>query len=388
MRLDGVRILDLSHLLPGPYATQLLADAGADVVKVEPPSAGDFLRSYPPLDDDGVGRLFAAINRGKRSVAIDLKRDEGLALFHRLAAEADVVLEQFRPGVADRLGVGYDAVGEHNPDVVYCSLSGFGQTGPAADRVGHDLNYVGLAGLLDMTRSGPDEPPAIPGYPIADMAGGLFAAFAIVGALASRALGNASGEYLDVAMADVVASLAQPVLVDAMAGEDPRPGGTPLTGGDPWYAVYEAADGQFLTLAAFESKFWASFCEAIGRPELAPLHGTEDPDEREALREELATLFASRPRAEWLDRLADRETMVAPVHSPRELLADPQFAARGLFETGGGPPHVGLPVQSSDASSRRAASAPALGEHTDAVLCELGVDAGRLDDLRAVGVIG
>lgn len=389
MRLDGVRVLDLSRLLPGPYATQLLADAGADVVKVEAPGTGDPARELPPPTDRGVGRVFDAVNRGKRSVAIDLKRDRGTELFGRLAAGADVVLEGFRPGVADRLGVGYDDLGELNPSIVYCSLSGYGQVGPLADRVGHDLNYVGRAGMLDMTRDGPEAAPVIPGYPIADMAGGLFAAFAIVGALASRALGNTDGEYLDVAMTDVVASFSTAVTADAFAGGHPRPGETPLTGAYPWYDVYAAADGEYVTLAALEPKFWGAFCEAVDRPELRGLHGTTDPDERRALREALESLFAERPRDAWIDRLGDAEAMVAPVRTPAELIEDDQLAARGLLrEPDDGRPRVGFPARSSAAPATTDESVPGHGEHTDAVMAELGLSAAERERLREDGVIG
>lgn len=388
MRLDGVCVLDLTRLLPGPYATQLLADLGADVVKVEDPGSGDYARDQPPLTDRGHGRLFEAINRGKRSVAIDLKHETGRELFYQLAAGADVVFEQFRPGVADRLGVDHEAVREHNRDIVYCSLSGYGQTGPYADRVGHDLNYVGVGGLLDMTRASPDEAPRIPGYPIADMAGGLFAAFAIVGALASRALGNTDGENIDVAMTDVVASLSQAVTADALDGEDPRPGDTALTGRDPWYDVYQAADGRYLTIAALEPKFWAAFCEAVDRSDLRPVHGTDDPAERRALREELIALFAERPRADWLDRLADTEAMVGPVNTPRELLADPQIEARDLVERpDDGPPRIGFPARHSGGGAGPDRPAPALGEHTDELLGALGLDDSALEQLRNDGVV-
>jgi crotonobetainyl-CoA:carnitine CoA-transferase CaiB-like acyl-CoA transferase len=388
MRLDGVRVLDLSRLLPGPYATQLLCDLGADVVKIEAPETGDYARHQPPLTDRGQGRLFEAVNRGKRSVGVDLKRARGRELFYRLAEDADVVFEQFRPGVAGRLGIDYEAVRERNPDVVYCSLSGYGQTGPYADRVGHDLNYVGVGGLLDMTRESPDEAPRIPGYPIADMAGGLFAAFTIVGALASRALGNSEGEYIDVAMTDVVVSLSQAVTADALAGEDPRPGDTPLSGGLPWYDVYEAADGRSLTLAALEPRFWAAFCEAVDRPDLRAVHGTDDPAELTALREELAALFAARARDDWLDQLADTEAMVGPVHTPRELLEDPQIDARGLVERpDDGAPRIGFPARFSGGRAAADGPAPALGEHTDELLGAIGLDDSALEDLREAGVV-
>ena len=387
MRLDGIRVLDLSRLLPGPYATQLLADAGADVIKIEDTDAGDYARMMPPYTDDGVGGIFDAVNRGKRSVALDLKADEGREAFLRLAETADVVFEQFRPGVVDRLGVDYESVRERTDDVVYCSLSGFGQTGPYADRVGHDLNYVGMAGLLDLTREDADSQPQIPGYPIGDMAGGLFAAFSIVGALLSRELGNTGGEYVDVAMTDVVASFSHAVATDAFSDDDPRPGETPLTGGAPWYDVYRTADDEFVTLAALEPKFWATFCEAVDREDLVDAHMTEDPAEREALRAELADVFAARSRDEWEDLLGDVEAMVAPVQRLSETLDSEYAAARDLVERDGSNPRVGFPALASETPAETGESLPGHGEHTDPVLEAVGYDPTELDDLRQSDVI-
>ena len=358
MRLDGVRVLDLSRLLPGPYATQLLADAGAEIIKVEDTDGGDYARLMPPYTDDGTGAIFDAVNRGKRSVALDLKDERGREAFLRLAETADVVFEQFRPGVVDRLGVDYEAVQEVNSDVVYCSLSGFGQTGPDADRVGHDLNYVGMAGLLDMTRTDRDSQPQIPGYPIGDMAGGLFAAFSILGALLSRELGNTGGEYVDVAMTDVVASFSQPLASEALTDDQPAPDEAPLVGGFPWYDVYETADGRYVTLAALEPKFWRTFCEAADRPDLVDKHMTSDAAEREALRGELADIFAEQTRDEWEADLGDVEAMVAPVRTLAESLDGERAAARELVDRATGAPRVGFPAQSSEAVTTRRRSTP------------------------------
>jgi len=387
MRLDGVRVLDLSRLLPGPYATQLLADAGADVVKIEDTDSGDYARMMPPYTDEGVGAVFDSVNRGKRSVALDLKSEGGREAFLALAEHADVVFEQFRPGVVDRLGVDYESVRAVNEDVIYCSLSGFGQTGPEADRVGHDLNYVGMAGLLDLTRESPGHPPQIPGYPIGDMAGGLFAAFAMVGGLLSRELGNTGGEYVDVAMTDVVNSFSQAVAYDALDGEDPRPGETPLTGGVPWYDVYECADGRYVTLAALEPKFWQAFCAAVDRPDIADKHMTDDPAELAALREEIAGVFAERTRDEWEEELGDVEAMVAPVQTPRESLESDRADARDLIEREDGVPRVGFPAKSSATPADGGGPTPGHGEHTDEVLREAGYDDERLADLREAGAI-
>ncbi|PGF15675.1 carnitine dehydratase [Natrinema sp. CBA1119] len=386
MQLDSIRILDLSRLLPGPYATQLLADAGADVVKVEDTDAGDYARYTPPTTDRDVGALFDSVNRGKRSIAVDLKSAAGREAFYRLVADADVVFEQFRPGVAERLEIGYETLLEYNEDLVYCSLSGYGQTGPYAERAGHDLNYVGLAGLLDMTREDEAMAPQIPGYQIGDLGGGLFAAFSIVGGLLSRELGN-GGEYIDVAMTDVVASFSQAISHEALTGDDPRPGETALTGRYPWYDVYEAADGRYVTLAALEPKFWEAFCEETGREGLIDAHGTDDPAELEAVREELESLFASRSQEEWLEALSD-ETMVGPVCTPAEATEHPQLEARGLIERpADAPPRVGFPAAGSNVPESHDESVPDHGAHTDDLLASVGYDEDELADLRGSGVI-
>ncbi|PSP67263.1 CoA transferase [Halobacteriales archaeon QS_1_69_70] len=388
MRLDGVRVLDLTRLLPGPYATQLLADAGADVVKVEDTGAGDYARHMPPVTDDGVGAVFDAVNRGKRSVAIDLKDDDGRAAFHDLVADADVVIESFRPGVTDRLGVDYGTLTDHRPDLVYCSLTGYGQAGPYADRAGHDLNYVGLAGLLDMTREGEDETPRVPGYQIADMAGGLLAAFSICSALLSRELGNTDGEYLDVALTDAVVSFSQAIAPDALAGDEPRPGETPLTGQYPWYDIYETKDGRYVTLGALEPQFWTAFCEAVDRPDLADAHMTGDAAEREALREELTDIFRSRTREEWADAMADVDATVDAVYTPAETFEHPQVEARGYVERpADAAPRVGLPVCGSEISRGDVGAAPGHGEHTVEVLSAAGLGADEIQRLRDAGAI-
>jgi crotonobetainyl-CoA:carnitine CoA-transferase CaiB-like acyl-CoA transferase len=387
MRLNGIRVLDFTRLLPGPYATQLLADSGADVLKIEDTDVGDYARALSPHTERGVGALFDMVNRGKRSVALDLKTPAGRDVIHELVGTADVLVEGFRPGVTERLGIDDETVREHNDDIVYCSLTGYGRTGPFADRAGHDLNYVGAAGLLDMTRRSRDEAPRIPGYPIGDMAGGTFAALGVLGALCSRELGNTAGEHLDIAMTDVVLSFSQSVAHGALASESPRPGETPLTGGLPWYDVYETADGRYVTLAALEPKFWAAFCTAVGHDELVDEHGTDDPAAREALHETLEAIFAGRTRAEWEADLGAIDATVGPVNTPAEAVDSPQVGARGVIETpDDAPRRIGFPARSSAPSDDVPESVPAHGEHTEAVLREHGFGA-AIERLRADGVI-
>ncbi|MFC5969781.1 CaiB/BaiF CoA transferase family protein [Halomarina salina] len=406
MQLTDVRVLDLTRLLPGPYATQLLADLGADVVKVEDTGAGDYARHMPPMVD-GVGAVFDGVNRGKRSVAIDLKTDAGREAFYALVEDADAVVESFRPGVVERLGVDYDTLSDHNDDLVYVSVTGYGQTGPLADRAGHDLNYVGRAGLLDMTREDEEAAPAVPGYQIGDLGGGLFAAFSVVSGLLSREFGD-GGSYVDVSMADVVLSFGQAHAAEAFqaapSGEKdggeagttsseaggehagPRPGETPLTGAYPWYDVYEAADG-YVTLAALEPQFWEAFCEAVDRQDLVEYHGTEDDAERTALREELGVIFAERTRDEWAD--LGPQTTVEPVQSIAEAVDDDSFRERVVVGGGDGDsgarPRLGFPAVCDRPDTDE--SSPGHGEHTDAVLEAVGYDTGTLTTLREEGVI-
>jgi alpha-methylacyl-CoA racemase len=386
MQLDSVRVLDLSRLLPGPYATQLLADAGAEVVKIEDTGSGDYARAMPPYTEGGDGAIFDAVNRGKRSVALDLKSEGGQRALHRLAEDADVVLETFRPTVVDRLGIDYGSLRETNEALVYCSLTGYGQGGPLADRAGHDLNYIGRAGMLDLTREGEDARPQIPGYTVADIAGGLFAAFSIVSALLSRELGPGGGEYIDVSMTDVVLSFSQAVVQPVFEGEQPRPGEGELNGGYPWYDVYETEDGEYVTFAALELQFFRAFCEAIDREDLVSVHMTDDDAEREALRAELVDIFGSRTRTEWVEDLDGVEATVEPVYTLTEAIEDEQIASRDLIWDERRP-RIGFPAQGSDTPTDRGRPVPGQGEHTVELLREIGYGDDELDRLADSGAI-
>jgi crotonobetainyl-CoA:carnitine CoA-transferase CaiB-like acyl-CoA transferase len=325
------------------------------------------------------------MNRNKRSITLDLKSEEGTEAFYRLVEDADVIFEQFRPGVVDRLGIDYGTVREHNDEIIYCSLSGYGQTGPYSGRVGHDLNYIGVAGLLDMTREDEEMAPQIPGYQVGDLGGGLFSAFTIVGALLSRELGNSGGEYIDVAMTDVVASFSQSVAHEAFRGEDPRPGDTTLTGEFACYDIYETADGRHMTLGALEPKFWQAFCEEVDREDLVDRHmeGSDD------LHEEVAEVFVQQTSEEWVEQLSD-ETMTAPVNTPEEMVEHEQLVARGVIERPdeeGVPPRVGYPALSTEEPEESPTDVPLQGEHTEEVLRETGYDEDRIEALRDADAI-
>ena len=386
MNLAGLRILDLTHLLPGPYATQLLADAGADVVKIEGVNYGDSARQMPPLTERGTGSLFDSVNRGKRSLAMDLKSHRGRDVFYTLVEDADVVFEQFRPNTVSRLNIDYETVKKYNDKIIYCSLSGYGQTGSYADRVGHDLNYIGVAGLLDMTRDGVEMAPQIPGYQIADLGGGLYAAFAIVSSLLSQKLGNTTSEYLDIAMTDVVLSFSQTVAHQAFKGEDPRPSETALTGKLPCYNVYQCSDNRYITLAALEPKFWRSFCEEVSRSDLVDHHRSNDPAIREALHHELQEIFSQQSVADWLNELSN-ETMVAPVNSPAEAVSHSIFTGRNIVKRpDNAPPRIGLSGVNNEAQ-RTDESIPGHGEHTNEILQDAGFSDDSIVDLHNESVV-
>jgi crotonobetainyl-CoA:carnitine CoA-transferase CaiB-like acyl-CoA transferase len=395
--LSDVRVLDLTRLLPGPYATTLLADLGAEVVRVEEPTRGDPVRHREPKVD-GRSYTYLVRNRNKASVGIDLKADRGREAFMRLAETADVVVESFRPGVVDRLGVGYDDVREVNDDVVYCSLTGYGQTGPYADRPGHDVNYAGVAGLVGLTGDR-DGPPTMPGYPVGDFAGGLYAAFAVVAAVAGVGMGK-SGEYLDVSMTDAVASFSTAYADRYFAdGTVPEREGTRLLGEHPGYRVYETGDGAYVSVSALEERFWNNLCDALERPDLRDAYVARDDDvsagRRQEIVDEVADAMAAKSRAELLAAFDDHDVPGAPVNDYADLFEDPHLAERGLFdsvavETDDGVEEVGqvsLPVRFGRDRTVEKEPASRLGADTDRFLRAVGYDAETVAELEADGVV-
>lgn len=380
--LDGIRILDLSRLLPGPYCTLLLADLGAEVIKVETPGAGDYARIIPEhLGGDGV---FQVVNRNKQSLALNYRNARGLEVFLRLARDADVVVESFRPGAAERWGLGYAALSALNPRLVYCSLSGYGQDGPYAERAGHDLNYMALGGLLALNGAA-GGPPIPPGVQIADLAGGMLAAVAILGALVGRGR-TGQGVYLDVSMLDAAVSWVAPFAGAAFlrTGQNPQRGEMTLSGGLPCYTVYAAADGKYLALSALEPHFWTAFCNALGRPDLT----TRQFDV--SLTSELAALFATRTRADWLAALGPADACIEPVNEMSEVARDPQVRHRGLIvetETpaaNGAGFAFGSPFRFAGVQPR---PAPRLGEHTQTVLSQAGLNDDEIRELARAKIV-
>jgi crotonobetainyl-CoA:carnitine CoA-transferase CaiB-like acyl-CoA transferase len=374
--LDGIRVLDLSRLLPGPFLTMVLADMGADVVKVEDPRIGDYMRQIPPVKAGMSGR-FLAVNRGKRSLALDLKSDAGRDAFLKMVERADVVVESFRPGVLARLGVGWDALERRNGRIVLCSISGYGQDGPYVERAGHDLNYIGLAGVLAMGGAAAGS-PAMPGVQVADLAGGaLWGATAVLGALVGRGT-TGRGAHLDISMTEGALALlcAEMGNLDS-GGEVPTRGRATLNGGLACYGVYETGDGKHLSVGALEPKFWLAFNRAIGRREdvselVAP------PERQAAIRAEVQAILRTRTRDQWAEILAAHDCCCEPVLEMDEVLAHPLHRARQVFTRVAAGDESVLQVRTPVGPARTDRLAPRLGEHSREVLAEYGFDDGAI----------
>jgi alpha-methylacyl-CoA racemase len=377
--LEGIRVLDLSRLLPGGFCSLLLADFGADVIKVEDTGAGDYLRWWAPhyegAEDSATSALFLALNRGKRSIRLDLKTAEGREVLLRAAREADVVLESFRPGVLDRLGVGYEALRAVNPGIVYCAITGYGQDGPHRDRSGHDMNYLGLVGLLGLTGEAGGAPVQSAGQ-IADVGGGsLMAAFGILAALRERER-SGEGQLVDVSMADGALSWLGLVAAAYLADDVvPRRGDLDLAGALVCYRPYRCADG-WVTLGALEPKFWQAWCRGVGREDLVDQQFAHAGS---ATHREVEALFAQRTRQQWQDFASEHDCCLEPVLELDEALASEHVRARQLVteldQPGAQRPVrlLGLPVKlSRTPGDANRGPGPALGEHTTEVLAALG----------------
>ncbi len=324
--LDGVRVLDFSTLLPGPLAGLILAEAGAEVIKVERADYGEEMRLYEPRFAD-TSANFALLNRGKRSLAVDLKDPKVVAKLQPLIAESHVILEQFRPGVMDRLGLGYDAVKAINPAIVYCSVTGYGQTGPKAQVAAHDLNYIGDTGLLGFS-AGADGAPIPPPGLIADIGGGSLPAVINILLALRQAEKTGDGTHLDIAMCDGVFTWQYWALgLLETTGEEPKPGGEMVTGGTPRYRIYRTADSRFAAIAALEQKFWDNLCGILDLPDEC----RDDRRDPEATAAAVAKIIASKPASHWEAAFAGQDVCCSIVKSMREALGDPHFQSRGLF---------------------------------------------------------
>jgi alpha-methylacyl-CoA racemase len=409
--LEGIRVLDLSRLLPGGFCSLLLADFGAEVLKVEDTGQGDYIRWAPPYydgaDDSAKSALFLSLNRNKRSIRIDLKSAGGREVLLRLVREYDVVLESFRPGVLDRLGVGYERMREENPGIVYCAISGYGQTGPKREASGHDMNYLGLIGLLGLT----GEADEVGGHPtqaagqIADLGGGaLMAAFGIMAALrerdggaggagdsGTRSPGSGEGQFVDVSMADGALSWLAMVAGQYLAdGVVPRRGEQLLAGAVICYRPYQCADG-WVTLGALEPKFWRAWCRGVGREELI---GEQFEKPGSDAHIQVCEIFRGRTRAEWERFAREHDCCLEPVLELDEALVSELVRERemvvALDQPGveGGVRQLGIPVKlGRTPGEHNRLPGPALGEHTEQVLRAAGYDDERIAELIAQGSV-
>ncbi|PZS32159.1 MAG: hypothetical protein DLM59_08650 [Pseudonocardiales bacterium] len=379
--LTGLQVLDLSRLLPGGYATLLLADLGADVVKVEEPGRGDGIRWFPPFGADGESGMHQALNRGKRSITLDLRTPQGRDLLIELTAAADVLVESYRPGVMDRLGIGYEVLRAANPRLVYVAITGYGYDGPYRDLAGHDIDYLAHAGALSFTGSlaGPGQP----GLQIADIGGGgMMAVIAAMTALRVRER-TGEGQFCDVSMTDGVLSwLSIHAGAFAVSGEPPRPGGGLLGGGYACYRVYACADGRHLAVGALEPKFFAALLAVLGLPQLMDAH--LDPARQGDLAARLEAAFATRGRDEWVQLFAGHDACVAPVLDLGEVLVDRHATARGMVDGAG---RLGVVPRLVGTPGRAGGPPSALGADTDAVLGALGRTTEQIAELRAAGVL-
>ncbi|HEY7829818.1 MAG TPA: CaiB/BaiF CoA-transferase family protein [Solirubrobacteraceae bacterium] len=402
--LEGIRVLDLSRLLPGGFCSLLLADFGAEVLKVEDTGMGDYIRWAPPYyegaDDSAKSALFLSLNRNKRSIRIDLKSQQGCELLLRLVRDYDVVLESFRPGVLDRLGVGYERMREVNPGIVYCAISGYGQDGPKRDSAGHDMNYLALVGLLGLSGEGHGPPIQAAGQ-IADLGGGaLMAAFGILAALRERdgggrvgasSAGSGQGQIVDVSMADGALSWLALVAGRYFAeGVVPQRGGLELAGSLICYRPYECADG-WVALGALEPKFWQAWCRGVGREDLIEKQ-FEGPGS--AAHQQVVEVFKGRTREEWQEFALSHDCCLEPVLGLDEALDSELVRAREMVVeieqpgVAGGVRQLGIPVKLTRTPGQPAQRpGPALGEHTLEVLREAGCSAAEIEQLLRAGAV-
>ncbi|WP_223433652.1 CaiB/BaiF CoA transferase family protein [Pseudomonas sp. GL-B-26] len=388
--LASLKVLDFSTLLPGPFASLLLADMGAEVLRIESPTRMDLLRVLPP-HDQGVSASHAYLNRNKRSLALDLKQPEALEVIKQLLQDYDIVLEQFRPGVMERLGLGYEALKAINPKLIYVSITGYGQTGPYKDRAGHDINYLALAGLASYTGHA-DSGPLPLGMQVADIAGGsLHGVIGLLAAVIARQQ-TGQGQHLDVSMTDCVFSLNAMAGAGYLAcGEEPGRENQLLNGGS-FYDYYRSRDGRWFSVGSLEPAFMKQLCAALGRPELAAKGLSPKPAEQQALKNELKAEFERHDFAQLCELFAGVDACVEPVLSLGEAVQHPQLQARTLVTEvprgdGTTQAQMACPLKFSQGLPEPRHIGAAIGQHTDQVLKELGYSAERIEELRRAKVV-
>ncbi|NVM30934.1 MAG: CoA transferase [Candidatus Helarchaeota archaeon] len=392
MALDHLRVLDLTTLLPGPLATSILADFGAEVIKIESPLRPDLMRRLPPLVGDAKARdrlsaVFYSINRNKKSLTLNLKSDEGKEIFMKLVRSADVLVEQFRPGVMARLGLPYEALKDINPSLIYCAITGYGQDGPYSQMVGHDINYIGVSGMASLT--GTDE-PVLQGAQVADIgAGSMNAVTAILLALIAREK-TFKGQYIDISMMDgTIPWLQIPLLSYLTSGEKQHRGETHVSGGVASYNLYKCKDGKYITIGALEPKFYTNLCKALNRRDLKRYY--MNLKKQEHVKQEFQQVFLTKDRDEWWEELRAQEVCVAPMNEIWEVEDDPQVKFRKMIietETDEGLiKQLGIPIRLSETPGTLRTVAPKLGEHSEEILQNLGYSSDTIETYRKEKII-
>ncbi|MCG8616588.1 MAG: CoA transferase [Desulfobacterales bacterium] len=387
--LSSLKILDFSALLPGPFATLTLADLGADVVHVESPDRPDLMRFYPPVKD-GRSAAHAHLNRSKRSLGIDLKSDDGKEIIRRMVKDYDIILEQFRPGVMDRLGLGYADLKAVNPGLIYCAVSGYGQTGPFRDRAGHDINYLSVAGVISYNGRKSTGPGPM-NLQVADIAGGSYhAVMAILAAVIHRQQ-TGKGQYIDVSLTDAAFSMQATTLANAIeAGIDPDLEGDIFNGGT-FYDCYETRDGKYISIASIEPGFFSSLCEILGFPELAVHALSPDPEIQAMVKDKISSAIKSKSSGHWEKVFAAADCCAEPVYTLTQALDHPQIQARELIvdvpEGKGIRRQAGFPVKFSDFEPSYKFTGADIGAHTLEVLPETGFAPDKIQELLRDGVI-
>jgi crotonobetainyl-CoA:carnitine CoA-transferase CaiB-like acyl-CoA transferase len=374
--LEGIRVLDLTRLLPGPYCSLLLADYGADVIKVEDPKNGDYARWYEPRVNDDQSAMFISLNRNKRSITLNLKDEKDKVAFISLIKTSDVLIESFRPGVMDRLGLGYEDLKVHNPNLIYCAITGYGQSGPYAKEAGHDLNFLSYSGLLHL-QGAPNDKPLIPSVQIGDIGGGaLMAAVGILLAIINAKKSN-TGQFVDISMLDGALSWMHTILPNYWtSGEKLNRGELTLNGGKACYEIYRTKDDRFLSVGALEYKFWKNFCQVIDKEKL--IDQLDEPlEQQRIMKQEVQTAIQQKTLTEWVELFEGIDACVSPVLTPEELTDNPQIKHRQMIEEITHPEvgvikQIGNPIKLSNSPVSTRRHAPGLGEHTNEILKELG----------------
>lgn len=388
--LSSLKVLDFSTLLPGPFGTMMLADLGAEVLRIESPTRPDMVRIIPPMVD-GVSAAHAFLNRSKRSLAVDLKKPEGVELIKQLVAEYDIIVEQFRPGVMARLGLDYDTLKAINPGLIYCSITGYGQTGPYRNRAGHDMNYLSVAGVLSYNGRR-ETGPAPMAVQVADVAGG--SCHAVTGVLAAviHRMQTGEGQQIDISMTDAAFSFHALTAPGALQGGDiPEMERTQLNGGS-FYDCYETADGRYLSVGGLEPQFGMAFCQAIGKPQLASRLLITEPVQLAEVKQEIAQAIKTKSLAEWQAIFTEVDACVEPVLNFSEACEHPQIKARNMVVDvpsveGGAHPQLASPFKMSATPPEYRYAGVSLGRHTRDVLAELGLDDAAVAELRDKRVV-